>query len=164
MKPTTRYLAVALGSVLLFGCNSSDDDDNTTPVPPPVEDTISIADTTTLSVNMQAASDLEKGQVTLQLLGDDDKLVTDASAFNLIVMGYPKEGQSTTKYKLAWHQAEQNNCIETEECQLLIDETESGIYQLTLDSTDWQQDVVRYKAAVEVKGEQAHYPLGFIEL
>lgn len=62
MKPTTRYLAVVLSSVLLFGCNSSDDDDNTTPVPPPVDDTIGISDTTTLTASMQAASDLEKAK------------------------------------------------------------------------------------------------------
>ncbi|WP_179023275.1 hypothetical protein [Shewanella sp. Scap07] len=162
MKPTTRYLAVVLSSVLLFGCNSSDDDDNTTPVPPPVDDTIGISDTTTLTASMQAASDLEKGQVTVQLLGDGDKAVTDASAFNLIVMGYPKDGQ-TTKYKLAWHQAEQGNCIDTETCSLAIDETDAGIYQLTLDSVDWSQDVESYRVAIEVKGEQAHLPLDFME-
>ncbi len=162
MKHTKVCLAIGLSSMLMLGCGNSDDD---TPTEPPVEPpitTININDTETLSAVIQTV-DGEKGSVLLKLTGDDDKLVTKASVFNLIIMGYPKEGQSSTKYKLAWHQANHSNCIEDEQCTLDIHEAEPGSYNLALDAVEWKDAIDSYRVAVEVKGDKAHLELAFLD-
>ena len=163
MKHTKLCCAIGLSSVLLLGCGSDDDDNK--PVEPPVEPpvtTIGINETDTLSVNLTTV-DAEKGNIALTLTGDDDKLVTDASGFNLILMGYPKEGTSSVKYKLDWHQANHANCITDTECTLAITESESGKYNLELDSVEWKDAIDSYRVAVEVKGEKAHLALAFLD-
>ncbi|MCL1049645.1 hypothetical protein L2755_08440 [Shewanella abyssi] len=164
MKHTKLYCAIGLSSVLLFGCGSDDDKTVEPPVEPPVSPvtTIGINETETLSVSLQTI-DAEKGSVALTLTGDGDKLVTDASGFNLIIMGYPKAGDTSVKYKLAWHQANHANCIEDAECALTVTESESGIYNLELGSVDWKDAVDNYRVAVEVKGEKAHLELAFFD-
>jgi hypothetical protein len=157
MKHTKLYCAIGLGSVLLFGCGS---DDNKT-VEPPVT-TIGINDTETLSVSVQTI-DAEKGTVALTLTGNNDKLVTDASGFNLIIMGYPKKGDTSVKYKLAWHQSNHSNCIEDQECTLAVTEAESGVYNLELDAVEWKDAIDNYRVAVEVKSEKAHLELAFLD-
>ncbi len=162
MKHTKLYCAIGLSSVLLLGCGSDDDDK---PVEPPVEppvSTIGINDTETLSVNLTTV-DAEKGSVALTLTGDDEKLVTDAGAFNLILMGYPKEGGSSVKYKLGWHQANHSNCIADVDCTMAITESESGKYNLELDSVEWKDAIDSYRVAVEVKGDKAHLELAFLD-
>ncbi|MEZ9199609.1 MULTISPECIES: hypothetical protein [unclassified Shewanella] len=163
MKHTKLCCAIGLSSVLLLGCGSDDDDNK--PVEPPVEppvSTIGINDTETLSVNLTTV-DAEKGSVALTLTGDDEKLVTDAGAFNLILMGYPKEGSSSVKYKLGWHQANHSNCIADVDCTMAITELESGKYNLELDSVEWKDAIDSYRVAVEVKGEKAHLELAFLD-
>lgn len=163
MKHTKLCCAIGLSSVLLLGCGSDDDDNK--PVEPPVEppvSTIGINDTETLSVNLTTV-DAEKGNVLLTLTGDDEMLVTDASAFNLILMGYPKEGDSPVKYKLGWHQVNHSNCVADDECTMAITEAESGKYSLVLDSVEWKDAIDSYRVAVEVKGEKAHLELAFLD-
>ncbi|MFT5788934.1 MAG: hypothetical protein ACI8SJ_001042 [Shewanella sp.] len=164
MKYTKIYCAIGLSSVLLLGCGSDDDNTVEPPVEPPVVPvtTISINETETLSVSLKTV-DGANGNVALTLTGDGDKLVTDASGFNLIIMGYPKEGESSVKYKLAWHQASHSNCIEDEECTLAVTEATSGVYNLELDAVDWKDAVDNYRVAVEVKGEKAHLELAFLD-
>lgn len=163
MKHTKLYCAIGLSSVLLLGCGSDDDDNK--PVEPPVEppvSTIGINDTETLTVNLTTV-DAEKGSVALTLTGDDDKLVTEASGFNLILMGYPEEGSSSVKYKLGWHQVNNSNCIADVDCTMAITESESGKYNLELGSVEWKDAIDSYRVAVEVKGEKAHLELAFLD-
>ncbi|MFT5789330.1 hypothetical protein CXF83_06450 [Shewanella sp. Choline-02u-19] len=164
MKHSKLYCAFGLGSLLLFGCGSDDNKTVEPPIEPPVPPvtTIGINETDTLSVSLKAV-DGASGNVALTLTGDDDKLVTDASGFNLIIMGYPKEGDSSVKYKLAWHQANNSNCIEDEECTLAVTEAEPGVYNLELDAIEWKDAIDNYRVAVEVKGEKAHLELAFLD-
>lgn len=162
MKHTKICLAIGLSSVLMLGCGSSDDDKPTEPpVEPPVT-TIDINDTQSISAVLQSV-DGEKGSVTLTLTGDDDKQVTSASAFNLVIMGYPEEGQASTKYKLAWHQANHSNCITDEQCTLNTHEAEPGVYNLDLEEVEWKVAVSNYRVAVEVMGDKAHLELAFLD-
>ncbi|QQX79402.1 hypothetical protein JK628_18000 [Shewanella sp. KX20019] len=162
MKHTKLYCAIGLSSVLLFGCGSDDDKTVEPPIVEPPVTTIGINETETLSVNLTTV-DGETGNVALTLTGDDDLLVTGASGFNLIIMGYPKEGETSVKYKLAWHQANNANCIEDAECDLTVTEAESGIYNLELGTVEWKDAVDNYRVAVEVKGEKSHLELAFLD-
>lgn len=165
MKQTKLCCAICLASMLLLGCGSDDDKTIEPPVEPPIEppvSSISINDTETLNVKLTTI-DGETGSVALTLMGDDDLLVTGASSFNLIIMGYPEAGQTSVKYKLAWHQANHANCIENEECPLTVTESESGGYILDLDNVEWKNAIDNYRVAVEVKGDKAHLELAFVD-
>ncbi|WP_076538748.1 hypothetical protein [Shewanella sp. UCD-KL21] len=165
MKHFKLCSVIGLSSMLLFGCGGSDDETIDPPTEPPVEPpvlTVNIDQTETLTASLQSV-DAENGTVTVKLTGDDDLSVTDASAFNLIIMGYPSKTQSSTKYNLDWHQASHANCIEAETCSLDINEAESGLYYLTLDSVNWKTAVETYRVALEVKGDKAHYELVFMD-
>jgi len=164
MKKTTLSLIMGLSFVLLFGCNSSDDDNVTAPPEPPETPatTISIKDTSVIDVAL-VSTDPESGTMIINLTGDDDKAVIGADAFNLLFMGYPKPGPYSSKYKLAWHQAQQTSCIDTEECVMVIEELKAGMYQLTLDELAWKIGIVNFRVALEVKGENAHFPMAFLD-
>ncbi|MCW3172188.1 hypothetical protein [Shewanella subflava] len=164
MKKSTLSLMMGCSFVLLFGCNSSDDDNVTAPPEPPEPPatTISINDTSVIEVAL-VSTEPESGTIIINVTGDDDKAVIGANAFNLLFMGYPKPGPYSSKYKLAWHQAQHTSCIDTEECAIAMEELTAGKYQLTLEDVAWKNGVIRYRAALEVKGENAHFPTAFLE-
>ncbi|WP_144212478.1 hypothetical protein [Shewanella donghaensis] len=167
MKNFKLCSVISLSTVLLFGCGSSDDDTVVDPIDPPVEPpvivtTVNIDETATLTAAVQSV-DAEKGTIIVKLTGDEAKSVTDATGFNLMMIGYPAAGKSSTKYSLGWHQATHANCIEAETCLMDINEAESGLYQLTFDDVDWKDGVETYRVALEVKGEKAHHELIFMD-
>jgi hypothetical protein len=44
-----------------------------------------------------------------------------------------------------------------------MEELTAGMYQLTLDDLTWKNGIVKYRVALEVKGENAHFPMAFLD-
>ncbi|MBY5991239.1 hypothetical protein [Ferrimonas balearica] len=157
MRNIKSMMLLAAMGLLLSGCGSDNDNDPVTPEPPepPVEESIGIDETTTLSLEITDFNG-PSGAISFTLTGDDALPVTGANQFQVLFMGYPAPGPTSTKYGLSWHEAQDLDCTDPAgHCDAVLTEVDTGQYELLANGLSWRPEVEDYKAALMVMGANA---------
>lgn len=146
-----RSAILLLAALGLAACGS---DSNDTPPPPVEPDSISIADTTTLDLAI-TQFDGPGGAVSFTLTGDGQLPVTGASQFQVLFMGYPAAGPTSTKYGLTWHQTAPMDCTDpAAHCDAVLTESAPGEYELLATGLDWRNEIKDFRAVMAIHGAQ----------
>lgn len=149
----TRSAILLLAALGLTACGS-DSNDTVTPEPPPAPDSISIDDTATLDLAI-TQFDGPGGAVSFTLTGDDQLPVTGVSQFQVLYMGYPAAGPTSTKYGLTWHQTAHLDCTDVAaHCDAVLTEVAPGEYQVLASSLGWRKEIKDFRAALSIQGAQ----------